>query len=128
MGRGKYQFVDEYSYLEVPEANWFRMTREQRKKHLDKVSKTQLDSDDTDCSQLTASSLNITPSIQGIWKKVDELITQPNAIVPAPGFPPGSKMVASMVWLRLHKHMTMNRKLTIQSLNQKRMNDGNKKT
>lgn len=82
MGRGKYKFIDEYKFIEVPENDWFRMTREQRKKHLDKVSKVQLDSEDAGCSQVTDSSLIISaeqfhsmgvkvplPSVQGIWKK-----------------------------------------------------------
>ena len=32
IGRGKYQFMETYKCLEVKEADWFRMTREQRTK------------------------------------------------------------------------------------------------
>ena len=42
IGRGKYQFMETYKCLEVKEADWFRMTREQRTKHMHKVSTIQL--------------------------------------------------------------------------------------
>ena len=41
VGRGKYQFV---KVLEVKEVDWFRMTKEQRKKHMHKVATAQLKS------------------------------------------------------------------------------------
>ena len=37
---GKYEFEDDYRHLEVPEAKWFRMTPQQRKRHLQKVAAT----------------------------------------------------------------------------------------
>lgn len=43
IGRGKYQFVDEYKFFEIKESVWFKMTREQRQKHLQKVATVQLD-------------------------------------------------------------------------------------
>jgi len=36
--RGKYELRDEYKFLEVDEANWFKMPKVQREKHMKKVS------------------------------------------------------------------------------------------
>ena len=36
-------------------------------------------------------------SIQGIWKKAEELLAQPNGVVTAPEFDASVKMVASKV-------------------------------
>ena len=33
--RGKYRFIPEYKYLEVPEDHWYKMTPQQQQKHLD---------------------------------------------------------------------------------------------
>ncbi len=40
--RGKYEFQLEYKHLEIPEAKWFRMSSEQRNRHLDKVASTRV--------------------------------------------------------------------------------------
>lgn len=117
LGRGKYEFTEEYKYLQIPEANWFLMTREQRLKHLEKVAKVQLKNsgDSTEYDREAGTSLSVSAeqlhsmglriplaSIQGIWKKADEMLKQPNAIVSAPGFSAGSKMVASRTGRRPH--------------------------
>ena len=39
---GKYQFVEEHKFLEKKEVDWFKMTKEQRQKHMQKVATTQL--------------------------------------------------------------------------------------
>ena len=41
-------------------------------------------------------------SIKGIWRKAEELLTQKNAIISAPGFENGSKMVLSKDGKRPH--------------------------
>lgn len=41
-------------------------------------------------------------SIQGVWKKDEELLAQPNAVVTAPGFDTSVKMVASRSGRRPH--------------------------
>ena len=42
-GTGKYQFCEEYKYLEIPESKWFQMSRQQRQKHFEKVLRVKLD-------------------------------------------------------------------------------------
>ena len=109
--RGKYQFRDDYKYLEISEKDWFQMTKQQKEKHLQKISNMQLNStcDESDeNSRSSTSSLSITAekfhsgglniplaSIRGIWKNAEELLEQKDAIVSAPGFDNGSKMVIS---------------------------------
>ena len=123
IGRGKYQFVEEYKFLEVKEANWFKMTREQREKHMQKVTTVQVaftgeipgDKEQLSSSTLSAGvQLSVRPeefhtglkiplaAIQGIWKKAEELVTDPSAISPAPGFDTKSRMVVSRSGKRPH--------------------------
>lgn len=52
IGRGKYKFQKQFSHLEVAEDNWFRMSREQREKHLKKVAQTSLRLSEEACNQL----------------------------------------------------------------------------
>ena len=108
IGRGKYQFMEEYKCLEIKEADWFRMTREQRTKYMHKVSTIQLaftgeiPGDKEQLSVTSNSSATIAQlpvqsedfhsglkiplaAIQGIWRKA-ELLSDPNAISPAPGY------------------------------------------
>ena len=114
--RGKYEFKEEYRFLEVDESKWFQMTKQQREKHMKKVADTSLKGYELDvCTESKPSSLSITAeechsgdhkvplaSIQGIWKKAEELLAQPNAVVTAPGFDASVKMVASKSGKRPH--------------------------
>lgn len=115
IGRGKYRFRKEYKYLQCDEQVWFRMSREQREKHLKRVAKITVSVHDeitnsprqpADLSVDPAkfqNGLNIPlPSIQGIWMKAATLVFQPNSIVSAPGEGTVSKMVASKSGKRPH--------------------------
>jgi len=42
IGQGKYKFHPDYTHLEIKESEWFKMTREQREKHIKKVVSTHL--------------------------------------------------------------------------------------
>lgn len=44
IGRGKYEFKEEYSHLKVSEVKWFKMSKEEREAHLKKVSQARLSS------------------------------------------------------------------------------------
>ena len=59
IGRGKYQFCDEYKYSEIPESKWFRMSRQQRQKHFEKISKVKLDNHTNELALVV--SWDITP-------------------------------------------------------------------
>ena len=114
--RGKYEFKEEYKFLEVGEAKCFQMTKQQRETHMKKVTTTSLKGYElNDCAESKPSSLSITAeechsgdhkvplaSIQGVWKKAEELLAQPNAIITAPGFDTSAKMVASRSGKRPH--------------------------
>ena len=111
VGRGKYQFVEEYQFLEVKEVDWFRMTKEQRKKHMHKVATAQLKSgvvlsEQASCSlssvQMSVSAeefqegLKIPlPAVKAIWRKAEELACNSNALSPTPGYDETCKMVMS---------------------------------
>ena len=86
IGRGKYEFVEEYKFLEIKEINWFKMTREQRKKHIQKVANVQIEftaetPGDSDPLGSLTKQLGVNPeefrvglkiplsSIKGIWKR-----------------------------------------------------------
>ena len=108
IGRGKYKFRKEFSFLEVPESNWFRMSRDQREKHLKRVSQTTLAmAPSTSVQQSQLFQLSTTPeefqsglkiplaAVKGMWQKATTLLSEPKAISPAPGCGPESKMVIS---------------------------------
>ena len=122
VGRGKYEFLEKYKYLEIKEAVWFKMTREQRKAHILKVASVNLCFDpggDKQLSLTSASSaadkLCIRPeefhdglkiplqAVLGIWKKAEELLGDPNAILPAPGYDSKCRMVMSRSGKRPHQ-------------------------
>jgi len=42
IGRGKYKFHPDYTHLKIKESGWFKMTRDQREKHIKKVASTRL--------------------------------------------------------------------------------------
>ena len=105
IGRDKYEFQQEYIFLEVREADWFRMTKQQREKHVQKIANVKLKcgSMDAEFDSTEPSSLSVTAdqfhsgdlkvplaSVKGIWKKAEEL-DQPSAIVSAPGCERGNK-------------------------------------
>ena len=114
IGRGKYRFRREFQYLQIEEEVWFRMSRDQREKHLKKVAHAQINclENETAVAQSKElpvdpkkfqSGLNIPlPSVQAIWNKAAELISQPNSIVGAPGHGAESKMVMSRKGKRPH--------------------------
>ena len=119
IGRGKYEFVEEYKFLEIKEMNLFKMTREQRKKHIQKVANVQIaftaeTPGDSDTLSSLTKQLGVNPeefhvglkiplsSIKGIWKKAEELLSLPDAITSAPGFGGKSKMVMSRNGKRPH--------------------------
>lgn len=92
------------------------MTKQQREKHMKRIANTSLKGYELDIwTESKPSSLSITAeechssdhkvplaSIQGIWKKAEELLAQPNAVVTAPGFDANVKMVASKSGKRPH--------------------------
>ena len=115
--QGKYEFKEDYKHLEVDEAKWFKMTKLQRDKHMKKVSTTVLESLEVDTTEERPSSLSVSAeqchsgdskvpfaSIQGIWRKAEELLVDSNSIAPAPGFDEeaGAKMVRSRSGKRPH--------------------------
>ena len=112
--RGKYEFEDDYRHLEVPEAKWFKMTAQQRKRHLQKVATTcpkelrPCSPTGSSCSlsvplgDVTAQITSIpAAALEGIWKAC-ELRTSVNSIVPAPGYSHEARMVASRTGARPH--------------------------
>ena len=115
IGRGKYRFRREFQHLQIEEDLWFRMSRDQREKHLTKVAQTRINCSEGDSGIVQQSSelsvdprkfqsgLNIPlPSVQAIWNKAAELIAQPNSIVAPPGCSTESKMVMSRKGKRPH--------------------------
>ena len=48
--RGKYRFKEQYQHLVISEERWFRMTEQQRRKHLQNVASTADDSTGVLCS------------------------------------------------------------------------------
>ena len=118
IGRGKYQFVEQYRFLEVKEVDWFRMTQEQRKRHMHKVATVQLKSAEIPSEQASCSILSMQMSVpaeefqeglkiplqavQALWRKAEELVGNSNAISPAPGYDSTCKMVISRSGKRPH--------------------------
>lgn len=80
IGRGKYRFRKEFKHLQCEEEVWFRMSREQREKHLKKVANATMSAYDelattahqpADLPLDPAKFLNIPfPSVQGNQFKV----------------------------------------------------------
>ena len=48
IGRGKYRFRREFQHLQIEEDLWFRMSRDQREKHLTKVAQTRINCSEGD--------------------------------------------------------------------------------
>ena len=122
IGRRKYQFVEAYRSLEIKEVDWFRMTQQQRQKHMQKIASIQLPftgeiPSDNVCLEresCTATQLPIQPedfqsglkiplaTVQGIWKKAEDLLREPGSISSAPGYGTRCKMVLSRSGKRPH--------------------------
>lgn len=112
IGRGKYEFKEEYSNLKVSEVKWFRMSKEEREAHLRKVSREQLSSKNSPLScptplpidfETVAASVTIPlPVLRGIWQKAEGLLSLPENISLAPGHPAKARMVVSHSGKRPH--------------------------
>ena len=116
IGRGKYQIREEYNFLKMKEEDWFRMSREQREKHLHRFSQVKLVADATHLGVdvMLPVQLSVTAEefhtglqvpldvVQNVWKKASELILDSNGISSAPGYGPECKMVASRKGKRPH--------------------------
>ena len=112
INRGKYQFGDEYKFLEIPESKWFTMSIQQRKHRLTKVhflavvnyTSVQESSNHGTCtSQLAmtmesaAKGLNVPLTcVEGIWRKATGLINDTNAVVPDLGQSKEAQMVLKL--------------------------------
>ena len=117
MQRGKYRFTPEYKYLEVPENHWYKMTSQQRQKHLERITHIQIQSPG-EVSSLHPPSQNLSLSIdvhemtdqvnilfsclQDIWNKAGELLSTAGSIVSAPGHCPEARLVLSRSGKRPH--------------------------
>ena len=120
--RGKYRLKEEYAFLEVNESDWFKMTQEQRRAHLKKVSQAAVKpkviakAPDPNAStsghtplalaadvEAVSASVGIPLSVlKGIWDKAQELLVTTNSICSAPGYPADAKMVESGSGKRPH--------------------------
>ena len=80
IGRGKYRFRKEYKHLQRDEEVWFRMSRDQREKHLRKVANTTVSAHNelataihqpadlsVDPARFQNGLNTLLPSVQGIW-------------------------------------------------------------
>ena len=115
--RGKYRFKSQFKHLEVAEGQWYKMTSQQRKKHLDRVAHASVNIEPNSLShcpptsdnslsvdvQEVASEVSIPlASLQGIWHKASELLSTSENIVSAPGCDPAARLVASRTGKRPH--------------------------
>ena len=123
IGRGKYRFKEQYSSLQIPESQWFKMTEKQRSDHMKRVANT----------KVIVSSIAVDPSItspvadleaskhipvdvntvaasvsvpleclKGIWQKAEELLNSQHGMSPTPGQPEEARMVLSCSDKRPH--------------------------
>ena len=110
ISRGKYKFQKEFKNLEVAEDDWFKMSGDQRERHLKKVAQANVSKEVNQIAcQLPVSSekfhtgLKLPLSvIQGIWKEASELVSNPTAISAAPGYGTECRMVMSKLGKRPH--------------------------
>lgn len=85
--RGKYRLKEVFSYLEVDESDWFKMTKEQRRVHLKKVSQVAVKLAVTantpatahhslamDVETVSGSVAIPLPVLKGVWDKAEELL------------------------------------------------------
>ena len=125
IGRGKYRFKEQYSSLQIPEMQWFKMTEKQRSDHLKKVASTKVavrgpcsavepnvnipqaskeicKSLSVDVSAIAANVSVPMECLKEVWQKAEELLQSPVAMSPAPGQPQGARMVLSRSGKRPH--------------------------
>lgn len=122
VNRGKWRLRSHYQFLEVPESVWFTMSMQQRQKHLSKAhsaivsdvqtsglekSSSAVGSSDSGSTVPAIDDLSVDAAtvakdcnlpltcVEGIFRKVKELLTKENAIVPAPGQSSEARMVLS---------------------------------
>ena len=107
--RGKFRFKEEYQYLEVEESEWFRMSTEERQRHLKKVHSTLpgklnvVSSDITMPVDEAIELLNIpAPCLEGIWQKASMILSSSDNVTSAPGQPMSARMVISSSGKRPH--------------------------
>ena len=110
-GRGQYRLLPQYNHLGVTVQQWTTMNPDQRKKLLDSFDKASLivsvnDEIAASDQSTTTVSLPISPedsgittlpivTLQGMWKKANDLLSTDNAITKAPGTDPKARMVLS---------------------------------
>lgn len=84
IGRGEWSFLDDYSFLRVPEKKWFKMTEQYREAHIKKVLGCPVSVPHTDSSE-SNSPLAVpvekcglfgssTSMALNMWKKAEELV------------------------------------------------------
>ena len=113
--RGKYRLKPAFSYLEVNESDWFKMTKEQRRVHLKKMSRAAVKSSIAanapaathcclamDVETVSGSVAIPVPVLKGMWDKAEELLLSSTSICAAPGYPAEAKMVESRSGKRPH--------------------------
>ena len=114
-GMGEYKFKESYRHLEIESARWFKMTPDQRRNTIQKVSKEKCIMYESQNDQPSASaicesgpsriSLSVQPDKFGItnlspdfvlslWRKAEKLLNMKNGVCEAPGMT-NAKCVAS---------------------------------
>ena len=124
IGWGKYRFKEQYSSLQIPESQWFKMMEKQRSDHIMKrvantkviVSSIAVDPSVTspvadleaskhlsiDVNTVAASVSVPLECLKGIWQKAEELLNSQHGMSPAPGQPEEARMVLSRSGKRPH--------------------------
>lgn len=136
IGRGKYELRPQYVTFHVPEVRWFAMSVQQREQHLKKFSNASVldvippsdvaqssgptsecpgESDNSCASSgcldvhvgevATCTRIPLT-SLEGIWKKAEDLLNTEGAIVSAPGVGNDAKFVLSYSGRKPHLVVT----------------------
>ena len=124
IGRGKYRYKEQYSFLQVSEVQWFKKNEKQRLDHIRKVSTAKVMehsiSEPLPAHDPATSAASRTPQmsvdvntvaasvsvpldcLKGIWQKAEELLQSPNGMSSAPGQPEQARMVLSRSGKRPH--------------------------
>ena len=123
IGRGKYRFKEQYSSLQIPESQWFKMTERQQLDHMKMVASTKVVVSaivadpiitsvypnitspeanlqankclSVDVNTVAASVSVLLKCLKGIWQKAEELLNSQHGMSPAPGQPEEARMVLS---------------------------------
>ena len=122
-GWGQYRLTPQFSHLGVPAHMWMKMSTEQRRDCISTFEKTRLSrasvtpceepvhsSNTSDCAEHTLSvsaedsGITTIPlvTLNSMWVKASELLSQENAITLAPGSDPKARMVISKSQLAPH--------------------------